>query len=85
MQKVIIAASLFIFLAACKGDGRKSAFELKGNFTNSKGETIYLEKLSSTQPIVVDSALINDAGEFEFIQYQPKIGFYEELKQDEYE
>lgn len=63
-------------LASC-GDGKRSGgFELKGNFTNSKGETLMLEKLAGQQPVVVDSATIDENGNFEFEHYTPKIGFY---------
>src|ERR1041385_7655296 len=75
MQKLIIAAALFA-LTSCDEPGKKSAFELKGNFTNSKGETIYLEKLSGQQPVVVDSTTVDEKGDFAFKNYDPKIGFY---------
>jgi peroxiredoxin len=76
IEKSILLISATIALMSCGNKKNNGSFELKGKLINTNGETIYLEKLSSTQPIVVDSALINDAGEFEFIQYQPKIGFY---------
>lgn len=75
MQKFIIAASVVIAFSACKDGGRKSSFELKGNFTNSKGETIYLEKLGQ-KPVVVDSTVVDEKGDFVFENYDPKIGFY---------
>src|SRR3954470_8349191 len=77
--------ALFIPLAigtSCSGDGKKGDFELKGNFSNSQGETIYLEKLASTQPVVVDSAVIDENGDFEFKGYTPRIGFYR-IKQNQ--
>ncbi len=76
MQKLIIAASLLIALTSCENEKRNSAFQLKGNFTNSKGETIYLEKLAGQKPVLVDSTQINDKGDFEFTNYDPKIGLY---------
>ncbi len=76
MQKLlIIAAALFAF-TSCDESTKKSAFELKGNFTNSKGETIYLEKLSGQQPVIVDSTTVDEKGDFAFTNYDPKIGFY---------
>ena len=75
MQKLILVTAVLISLGACKDGGRKSGFELKGNFTNSKGETIYLEKLGQ-KPIVVDSTVIDEKGDFAFENYDPKIGFY---------
>jgi len=75
MQKLIIAATVLFSLVACKNGERKSDFELKGNFTNSKGETIYLEKLGQ-KPVVVDSTVIDEKGDFAFENYDPKVGFY---------
>ena len=73
---LILAASVSLLLAACNGKNKSGNFELKGNFKNSKGETIYLEKLNSTKPVVVDSAVVDANGDFEFGEYTPKIGFY---------
>ncbi len=76
MKKIIICLAFLTLLASCSGDKKTGSFELKGNFTNSNGETIYLEKLSGQQPVVVDSTIINEKGDFEFSNYNPKIGFY---------
>lgn len=75
MQKLIIAISAIIALSACKSE-KESEFVLKGNFTDSKGEIIYLEKLMNPQPILVDSTSVDENGDFEFKNYTPKIGFY---------
>ncbi len=76
MKKVLIYAGMAaLTFVSCEG-GRKGAFELKGTFTNSNNETIYLEKLSGPKPVVVDSARIDEKGNFEFTEYNPKIGFY---------
>lgn len=77
MYRSIIGLGVVGLLASCNSSSHKGGnFELKGNFTNSKGETLYLEKLSGgPQPVTVDSAVIDDKGNFEF-SYQPKIGFY---------
>lgn len=76
MYRSIICLGVVAMLASCDPSKKEGDFELKGNFTNSKGETIYLEKLNGPQPVVVDSALIDDKGDFEFTNYMPKIGFY---------
>lgn len=73
---VVLAAGLAGVLASCGGKSKSGAFELKGNFKNSNGETIFLEKLNSTKPVVVDSAVVDNNGDFEFASYVPKIGFY---------
>lgn len=74
--KTMSGLAAVALLFSC-GDGKKSgSFELGGNFTNSKGEMLYLEKLSGAQPVLVDSAQLNEKGDFEFVNYTPKIGFY---------
>lgn len=75
MHKLIIALATLTVLTSCK-DKREGSFELKGKFSDSNGETIYLEKLVNPQPVVVDSATIDEDGNFEFVNYTPKIGFY---------
>lgn len=76
MYRSIIYLGTIAVLSSCGQDKKGGNFELKGNFTNTKGETIYLEKLGSNEPVVVDSAVIDDKGDFEFSNYTPKIGFY---------
>jgi thiol-disulfide isomerase/thioredoxin len=67
-----------LLLNSCGGGHKKTntTFELKGTLTDSKGETMYLEKLASVKPIVVDSCVIDDKGNFSFDNYIPGIGFY---------
>ena len=76
MRKIIISLSTIALLASCSGDKKTSSFELKGTLTDTKGETIYLEKLTNPQPITIDSTVIDENGNFEFTNYTPKIGFY---------
>ncbi len=76
MKKIIISLSAIALLTSC-GDAKKTGtFELKGTLTDTKGETIYLEKLVNPQPVLIDSAVIDEKGNFEFTNYSPKIGFY---------
>ncbi|MGZ3931485.1 MAG: DUF4369 domain-containing protein, partial [Bacteroidia bacterium] len=78
MKKIIIAFVSLAVLAACSPDKKKGSttFELKGTLSNSGGETIYLEKLDSQRPVVVDSAALDDQGNFVFNSYAPPLGFY---------
>lgn len=73
MKNLTLGISAIALLASCSN--KKGNFELKGTFSNTNGETIYLEKLDR-QPIIVDSTVIDDNGNFEFKNYEPKIGFY---------
>lgn len=75
MHKAIICGTAVALLSSC-GQDQGGNFELKGTFTDSKGETVYLEKLVNPNPVVVDSAVLDAEGKFEFKSYVPKIGFY---------
>ncbi|MCW3076590.1 MAG: Alkyl hydroperoxide reductase [Bacteroidetes bacterium] len=75
MQKLIITIATIVTLASCSEE-KKGSFELKGTFSDSKGEMIFLEKLTSPQPVLVDSVVLDEKGNFEFKNYIPKIGFY---------
>ncbi len=78
MKNLFRLSVLALVLNSCGGGHKKTntTFELKGTLTDSKGETIYLEKLASAKPIVVDSCVIDDKGNFSFDNYVPGIGFY---------
>ena len=78
MNKLIVLSIVLAGLYACTNSNSKnnSGFEIKGSLSNSKSETIYLEKLSQKEPAVVDSAMINEKGEFELNNYSPSVGFY---------
>jgi len=75
MYRSIICLGVVAVFASC--DSKKAgSFELKGNFINTHGEMLYLEKLSGQQPVVVDSTVIDEKGDFAFTNYTPHIGFY---------
>ncbi|MBA3681262.1 MAG: AhpC/TSA family protein [Bacteroidetes bacterium] len=76
MFKTISAIAAIAILSACGETKRTGSFELKGTLSNSNGETIYLEKLINPQPVIVDSTVIDEKGNFEFKTYTPHIGFY---------
>jgi peroxiredoxin len=76
MFKTISAIAAIAILTGCGETKRTGSFELKGTLSNSNGETIYLEKLINPQPVIVDSTVIDEQGNFEFKTYTPKIGFY---------
>src|SRR6218665_2844813 len=76
MYKPLACLAAIALLGSCGSQKNNGEFELKGTLTDSKGETIYLEKLVNPQPVVVDSAVIDEKGNFEFVNYRPMIGFY---------
>lgn len=76
MQKIIISLSVILLLSFCEGNKKNSSFQLKGTLSDSKAETLYLEKLGSAKQVIIDSVILDENGNFEFTNYTPKIGFY---------
>jgi peroxiredoxin len=76
MYKPFLCLAAIALLGSCGSQKNNGEFELKGTLTDSKGETIYLEKLVNPQPVLVDSAVLDENGNFEFVNYRPMIGFY---------
>jgi thiol-disulfide isomerase/thioredoxin len=76
MKKIILLALATLALYSCKESQNASGFELKGTLQNSKGESIYLEKLSQQGTVTVDSGLIDDKGGFLLNSFSPTAGFY---------
>ncbi len=78
MKKITFIALAAIAIYSCNSShsGNTSGFEIKGNLLNSKGESIYLEKLSQQGTMPVDSAIIDEKGEFIMNHYSPSVGFY---------
>ncbi len=66
-----------VLLAACSNTNPEKEFELKGKLTNAHGETLYLEHMSTTVVSIIDSATLNNNGEFSMKTNKVKdIGFY---------
>lgn len=76
MYKPLTCLAAIVLLGSCGQDKNNGPFELKGNLSGSKGETIYLEKLANPKPVIVDSTVLDENGNFEFTGYRPHIGFY---------
>lgn len=67
----------FTLLIACSNtSSNDGGFEMKGKLKNPAGETIYLEQLSADGVKQVDTAVLNDQGEFTIHHPIPEIGFY---------
>lgn len=76
MQKILISLSVILLLSFCDGNKKNTSFQLKGTLSDSKAETLYLEKLGSAKQVIIDSVILDENGNFEFTNYTPKIGFY---------
>jgi len=60
MKNILKLAALALLLNSCDNEHVKTntTFSLKGTLTDSKGETLYLEKLASQTPLKIDSCVI---------------------------
>jgi peroxiredoxin len=78
MKKIILIALAAITIYSCStsNSGNTSGFEIKGSLSNSKGESIYLEKLAQSGVTSVDSTIIDEKGEFLMNHFSPSVGFY---------
>lgn len=65
LKSLAIAASLVV-LASCGNSKTGNGFELKGTLTNASGEKLVLEQMAGNSPVFIDSAIVNEKGEFEF-------------------
>lgn len=72
----IFAVALVSVLSWGCGSNTPSDFQLKGKLSNSSGGFISLVNINSSQLQVVDSAEVNEDGEFIFLKKVPEKGFY---------
>ena len=75
MKKLgLFILSLVVLACSPKDNNKKVA--VSGKLENAKGDTIYLEELSTTAINIKDSAVVDKNGEFEMHIKVPQIGFY---------
>jgi len=69
MKKKLITLSTVIatlIFTSCGSSKKSPGFELKGKLSNASGETLFLEQMTGKSPVLIDSAIVNESGEFEF-------------------
>ncbi len=75
LRKLIIPA-LTLLLFACNNQ-KKNAFSLKGKLKNASGETLVLEQMTRGKSTIIDSAKVDEEGNFEFQHARiPQMDFY---------
>lgn len=72
--KRIMLALPIILLASCAN--KNPGFELTGKLNNPHGETLYLQQLSPTGVKEMDTATVDENGEFKMAATITEIGFY---------
>jgi thiol-disulfide isomerase/thioredoxin len=76
--RTILTLMPFVLIGACAGTDAESrkGFEISGKLSNSKGESIYLEQLTTNGLKPLDTAVIDEKGEFHMDPTLPETGFY---------
>ncbi|HEY0030409.1 MAG TPA: TlpA disulfide reductase family protein [Bacteroidia bacterium] len=75
---ILYLAFPILLLSACSGGNSESeaGFELKGKLGNAHGDTLYLEQMATDGLIKVDTAILDENGEFTMNPTIKEIGFY---------
>ena len=79
MKLICFYFSIFILLfSACSDPNTESSsgFELKGKLGNAHGDTLFLEKMATDGLVKVDTAILDENGEFTMNTPITEIGFY---------
>ena len=74
-QFLFLASGFWLLVNSC-GNNESSDYQLKGKLTNSKGDTVRLVNVNSSETKTIDSAIVNEEGEFLFMKKVPEKGFY---------
>jgi len=72
----LFALLITVSIYSCSGVPKNTNFQVKGKLTNSSGETISLVDINTSAATVIDSAKVNETGEFVFTKKVPAKGFY---------
>lgn len=73
----LFIAVAILFASACSDSNSSSdGFELKGKLGNAHGDTLFLEKMGTDGLIKVDTAILDENGEFTMNPVITEIGFY---------
>ena len=74
---IFIAVSVLLFSACSDSNPESSSnFELKGKLSNAHGDTLFLEQMGTDGLVGVDTAILDENGEFTMNPNINEIGFY---------
>ncbi len=74
MRKIILILAVAIGVSACNSN--KNEFEIKGTLKNTNGELLLLKLMGVNDLITVDSAVIDENGDFQFSGKIEEPNFY---------
>lgn len=72
LTSLVISTS--IAFVSC--DSKKNDAYLSGEIKDGSGKKIYLDQLTSQSAVTVDSATIDEKGQFAFTHFKPNLNFY---------
>lgn len=76
LKNILLLLPFVIIIACSNSNPTNSGFELKGKLSKSHGESVYLEQLSPEGIKGIDTAVIDENGEFTMTPSITDIGFY---------
>lgn len=78
MKFIKFCFPIFVLLFSACSDSNTSSdgFELKGKLGNAHGDTLFLEQMGTDGLIQVDTAMLDESGEFTMNPVITEIGFY---------
>lgn len=73
---LFIAVAVLLTSACSDSNSSSEGFELKGKLGNAHGDTLFLEQMGTDGLIKVDTAILDENGEFTMTPVITEIGFY---------
>ena len=76
LRNIFFALPMILIAACSNTNSISSGFELKGKLGNAHGDTLYLEQMATDGLKSLDTAVLNENGEFTMNPSIKEIGFY---------
>jgi thiol-disulfide isomerase/thioredoxin len=76
LLRITFGIIVLALISSCGDNKNANNFQIKGKLINSRGETVSLVDVNSSQPKTLDSVKVNEKGEFVFVKKISEKGFY---------
>lgn len=79
MKQLILGATIAVatLFVACDNSPK---FTIEGNITNADSAVLYLEKITNANPVVADSAVLDEKGAYKFRHAVPEVAQFYRLR-----
>ncbi len=74
MRKILLLLTVCIMIVSCRNENE--TFAIEGYLKGGEGKYIFIEEITPTEIIFIDSVKLDDNGEFEFKYKMPYRSFY---------